>query len=159
AVFAGDFEIVEPLGEGGMGALYVVRQQSTGALRALKLMQKDLVRSQALRKKFEQEARIGATIESDHVAQVLAAGVDAATGMPWIAMELLGGETLGARVERTGPLAWPEVEAIFVQMCHALGAAHRLGNPVVHRDLKPENVFLATPRVVGVDLMVKLLDF
>ena len=157
AVFAGDFEIVEPLGEGGMGALYVARQRSTGALRALKLMQPELVRSPGMREKFEQEARIGARIDSDHVAQVLAAGVDPGTGAPWIAMELLRGETLAFRVERSGPLAWAEVVAIFAQMGHALGRAHRQG--IVHRDLKPENVFLAAPRVVGVALMVKLLDF
>ena len=157
SVFAGDFEIVEPLAEGGMGALYVARQRSTGALRALKLMQRDLVRSPALREKFEQEARIGARIESDHVAQVLAAGVDAASGMPWIAMELLRGETLAAYAERVGPLQAPHVVAIYQQICHALGAAHR--QSIVHRDLKPENIFLATPRAVGVELMVKLLDF
>jgi protein-disulfide isomerase/tRNA A-37 threonylcarbamoyl transferase component Bud32 len=157
ATFAGDFEILGPLGEGGMGALYVARQRSTGAQRALKVMQPELVRSPELRARFEQEARIGARIESDHVAQVLAAGVDADSGMPWIAMELLRGETLAERVARAGPLPWPEVVAIFGQMCHALAGAHRLS--IVHRDLKPENIFLATPRVVGVDLMVKLLDF
>jgi serine/threonine protein kinase len=156
AVFAGDFEIVEALGQGGMGALYVARQRSTGALRALKLMQRELVRSRDLCEKFEREARIGAQIESDHVAAVLASGVDAQTGLPWIAMELLRGETLAARLDR-GPLPWPEVVEIFGQMCHALAAAHRRG--IVHRDLKPENVFLGAPRMAGVDKMVKLLDF
>jgi protein-disulfide isomerase len=156
-LFAGDFEIVGTLGQGGMGAVYVARQRSTGAERALKLMHPDLVRSPELRAKFEQEARIGARIDSDHVAQVLAAGVDAASGMPWIAMELLRGETLAARVERGGPMPWPDVVAVFGQVCHALAGANR--QSIVHRDLKPENIFLATPRLSGVDLMVKLLDF
>jgi hypothetical protein len=157
ALFAGDFEIVAPLGEGGMGAVYVARQRSTGAERALKLMHPDLVRSPSLREKFEQEARIGARIESDHVASVLSAGVDPVSGAPWIAMELLRGETLAFRLERGGPMPWAELVRVYGQMGHALQAAHRLG--IVHRDLKPENVFLAAPRVAGVDMMVKVLDF
>lgn len=93
-VFGGDFRIVRPLRVGGMGAVYVAEQRSTGAQRALKLMQRELVGDPSLRERFEQEARVGATIDSDHVVQVIGAGVDGATGIPWIAMELLRGVAL-----------------------------------------------------------------
>ena len=91
ALFAGDYKIVRALKEGGMGAVYVAEQQSTGAMRALKLMHPQYVQDDAMRRRFEQEARAGARIQSDYVVSVIAAGVDDATGAPWIAMELLDG--------------------------------------------------------------------
>jgi serine/threonine protein kinase/formylglycine-generating enzyme required for sulfatase activity len=157
ARFAGEFEVLRPLGEGGMGAVYVVRQISTGVERALKIMHPQLVDDDKLRQRFLQEAKIGAQIESDHVVAVVGAGVDGGTGIPWIAMELLKGETLAAAVRRRGPRSAAEVREMFGQLCHALGAAHALG--IVHRDLKPENVFLAVPKREGVPYVVKVLDF
>src|SRR6185503_3583423 len=103
-LFAGDFRIERRLGEGGMGSVYVVTQLSTAAPRALKLMHVDLSSDASLRRRFEQEARIGAAIKSDHVVQVVAAGVDEPTRTPWLAMELLEGETLAQLAARRGPL-------------------------------------------------------
>ncbi|MEJ7727652.1 MAG: serine/threonine-protein kinase [Polyangiaceae bacterium] len=155
-VFGGDFRVVEPLGIGGMGTVYVAEQLSTGSLRALKTMHPRLVADARLRQRFEQEARVEARIDSDHVAHVVAAGVDADTGTPWLAMELLRGESLTARVER-GPVSVDTVREVMAQLGHALGAAHAMG--IVHRDLKPENIFLATPRREGVPFTLKVLDF
>ncbi|MCZ7685115.1 MAG: hypothetical protein M5U28_42625 [Sandaracinaceae bacterium] len=90
-VFAGDFRIVRPLAEGGMGAVYVAEQLSTGQLRALKVMQPKLLPDEKSRERFLKEARIGSRVESEHVVQVLAAGVDHETQIPWLAMELLEG--------------------------------------------------------------------
>src|SRR5438552_3872775 len=104
-VFATDFRVVSPLSEGGMGTVYVVDQISTGAQRALKLMHPQMVADERLRRRFEQEARISARIESDHVVHVVAAGVDGASGTPWLAMELLTGADLAAHVAKTGPVA------------------------------------------------------
>jgi serine/threonine protein kinase len=157
SIFAKDFRIVKPLMGGGMGAVYVAEQLSTGALRALKVMYPQLVEDPRNHQRFENEARVGARIASDHVVQVVAAGVDDETGMPWLAMELLEGEDLGAYVRRVGPLPPAEVRDIFEQLVHGLSAAH--DNGIVHRDLKPENIFLATPRRVGARYVVKLLDF
>jgi serine/threonine-protein kinase len=156
-VFAGDFRIVRPLKQGGMGYIYEVEQQSTGYLRALKLMNPALVTNDRMKQRFAQEARLGSKIDSDHVVQVVAAGVDEPTGVPWLAMELLQGRDLASYLRKRGTLSWGEVDEVFGQMCHALGAAHAVG--VVHRDLKPENVFLAAPRREGVPFMVKVLDF
>jgi len=155
--FAGDFRILRPLRVGGMGAVYVAEQRGTGTLRALKLMQRELVSDKTLRERFEQEARVGASIDSDHVVQVVSAGVDATTGIPWIAMELLDGLPLDLYLAEKGARPAGEVRFLFEQLCHALGAAHDKG--VVHRDLKPANIFLATSRVVGLSWMVKVLDF
>ncbi len=157
SLFAGDYRIVAPLSQGGMGAVYVVDQLSTGNRRALKLMHRELVHSPDLRRRFEQEARVGARIESEHVVQVLAAGVDAASGMPWLVMELLQGEDLASALARGGAMPPALVIDIMTQLCHALGAAHRAG--VVHLDLKPENIFLAASRRADVPFTVKVLDF
>jgi tRNA A-37 threonylcarbamoyl transferase component Bud32 len=140
-----------------MGAVYVAEQQSTGKPRALKLMHADLLKDAGQRARFEQEARVGALLASDHVVQVIAAGVDEATRMPWMAMELLEGEDLAACVRRRGALAPAETFEILRQACHALAAAHAAG--VVHRDVKPENVFLARTRGVDAAVTVKVLDF
>ncbi|HSQ62199.1 MAG TPA: serine/threonine-protein kinase [Polyangiaceae bacterium] len=155
-VFAGDYRIVRPLSAGGMGAVYLVEQLSTGKHRALKLMHRELVYDPASRQHFEQEARIGARIASEHVVEVQAAGVDAATQLPYLVMELLEGEDMATRLQR-GPFTLIEAATIFEQLGHALGAAHDAG--VVHRDLKPENVFLAVSKRTGMSLMVKVLDF
>jgi serine/threonine protein kinase len=156
-VFAGDYRIVERLAEGGMGAVYVAEQLSTRRRRALKLMRPDLARDPRSRERFVREAQIGATIQSEHIVEVIAAGIDEPSGTPWLAMELLSGETLHAHVQRRGPLPPSVVLEIVRQLGHALDQAHRAG--VVHRDLKPENVFLSNARRSDVELTVKVLDF
>ena len=157
SVLGGDFTIVRPLSSGGMGAVFVAEQASTGKLRAIKLMHKELVADPKQRERFEQEARVGARIPSDHVVQVIAAGVDPATGAPWMAMELLEGEDLAGHLQTRGTLPAAEVLTIFEQLCHALGAAHKAG--IVHRDVKPENIFLAKTRSAAGEVSVKVLDF
>src|SRR5688572_24087856 len=91
ATFAGQFRIARLLGAGGMGAVYVAEQLSTGSARALKVMRPELVHNSQLVERFTREARVGARIPSDHVVQVIAAGIDTESGMPWLAMELLQG--------------------------------------------------------------------
>jgi len=156
-IFASDFRIERPLAVGGMGAVYVVEQLSTGRKRALKLMLPSVVENPRTRERFEQEARVASQIASDHVVEVVAAGIDGTSGTPWLAMELLEGETLSARIARGGPLAPVETLEVFRQMCHALGAAHAAG--LVHRDIKPDNIYLAAPRREGVPFTLKILDF
>ncbi|MCC6521392.1 MAG: SUMF1/EgtB/PvdO family nonheme iron enzyme, partial [Polyangiaceae bacterium] len=157
AVVGGEYRIERALKQGGMGAVYVAEQLSTGARRALKVVLPELVADEGARKRFEREARVGARIESEHVVEVLAAGVDGTTGMPYLVMELLEGEDLEAYLERRGALSAAETLALLAQVCHAVGAAHRAG--IVHRDLKLENVFRAIPRGKGDEFRVKVLDF
>ncbi len=156
-IFAGDYKVVKPLKAGGQGSLYVVEQVSTSKLRALKLMLPELVAQPSSRRRFELEAKIAARIQSDHVVESIASGVDVPSGTPWLVMELLEGEDLAVYTQKKRHLPAAEVLEIFSQLCHALGEAHRQG--IIHRDLKPENIFLATPRRRGVPFMVKVLDF
>ncbi len=157
SVFASDYKVVRPLRTGGQGSIYVVEQISTSKQRALKLMLPELVAQPSSRKRFELEAKIAARIKSDHVVESIASGVDAASGTPWLAMELLEGQDLAAYVQKKRRVPPSEVLEIFSQLCHALGEAHKQG--IVHRDLKPANIFLATARRRGVPFMVKVLDF
>jgi len=156
-IFASDFKVVRPLRSGGQGSLYVVEQLSTSKQRALKLMLPELVAQPASRKRFELEARIAARIQSDHVVESIASGVDLESGTPWLVMELLDGQDLAAYVQKRKRLPPSEVLEIFSQLCHAVGEAHAQG--IIHRDLKPDNIFLATARRRGVPFMVKVLDF
>ena len=156
-VLGKDFRILRPLAAGGMGAVYIVEQISTGRERALKIMHPQYVKSEDSRARFTQEARVGAKIRSDHVVEVVSAGVDDDTGIPWLAMELLDGEELAKRIQRKGLLAPQETLEIFRQLCHALGEAHK--NGLVHRDLKPQNLFMARSRRQGEAFTLKILDF
>ena len=156
-LFAGDYRVVRPLNAGAMGAVYLVEQQSTGMPRALKLLLPQLLSDPSLRKRFEQEARVASRIDSEHLVQVIAAGVDAASNTPWLAMELLRGETLGAHVERVGMVPQLQARSFLEQLCHGVAAAHDVA--IVHRDLKPENIFLHQAKGVGRDVTVKVLDF
>jgi len=157
AIVAGDYRVVRPLAEGGMGSVFVVEQLSTGSQRALKVVREELLKESKMLARFQQEARVSARIASDHVVQVMAAGVDPATQLPFMVMELLQGETLLSRVQSRGPFERAAAIELFEQLCHALAAAHDIG--VIHRDLKPENVFLAKSRRANASTMVKVLDF
>lgn len=88
SLFGGEYRIVRPLAHGGMGSVYVAVQLATQKERAVKVMHPALVRDARSRERFLQEARAGASLESDHVVEVVGAGVDSETGVPWIAMEL-----------------------------------------------------------------------
>jgi serine/threonine protein kinase/formylglycine-generating enzyme required for sulfatase activity len=155
--FAQDFRVISTLGKGGMGVVYLVEQLSTGKKRALKLMQPSAAADATMRERFVQEARVGAMIQSEHIVEVIGAGVDQWTGVQWLAMELLEGEDLGTYVRKRGSLTPPEVYEILSQLCHGLAAAHAI--PVVHRDLKPENIYLARSKREGGRVLVKILDF
>ncbi len=156
-LIAQDYRVVRHLAEGGFGAVYVVEQLSTRKQRALKVLRVQIAADRANVDRFVREATVGSTIESDHVVEAIAAGIDVSTGLPWIAMELLDGLDLASLIARRGALDPPDVLEICRQLCHALAAAHDAG--VVHRDLKPENVFVARARRADVPFTVKLLDF
>ena len=155
-VIDGKYEMVRLLGEGGMGAVYEARHRGTGRRVAVKVILGDAAtRTPDVVERFQREARASGAIESQHVAQVLDTGVDAATGNPYMVMELLAGEDLHQVVERLGPLH-PEIALrIAAQACIGLQAAHDRG--IVHRDIKSANLFLALRD--GGEVTVKLLDF
>lgn len=152
-----EYKVERLLSQGGMGAVYVVEHVTTGKRRALKVMLSHLVRDQGSRDRFEREARIGARIESDNVVEVVDAGVDEATGLPFLVMELLDGVDLDHVIENQKVIPPKGVADIVEQLCDALGRGHAIG--VVHSDLKPENVFLEKPKRRGVAFTIKVMDF
>ncbi|HET7546079.1 MAG TPA: SUMF1/EgtB/PvdO family nonheme iron enzyme [Polyangiaceae bacterium] len=153
----GDFEVIRELGAGGMGSVYLARQKSTDALRALKVMRQRFRGDLEFERRFSEEARVGAHIKSDHVIEVIAAGVDDALGLPWLAMEYLEGRTLDVTMERFGVPGATDASVLLEQLFHALSCAHDAR--VVHRDLKPENVLLARAETPGLPFTIKVLDF
>ena len=157
SIFGRDFRIVKALRAGGMGAVYVAFQISTGKERALKVMAPELASDPATRERFVLEAQAAGRIESDHVVEIVTAGVDEASGAPYIVMELLKGEELGDYIERVRLLPLGDVAEILQQIGHALEQAHQQG--LVHRDLKLENIFLCASRRRDVAFTAKVLDF
>jgi phosphate transport system substrate-binding protein len=156
-IISGGYRIVRALAAGGMGTVYEAEQIVTGAQRAIKVMHGQFAGDESLRARFVREARLAASIPSDHVAQVLDAGHDEESGALYIVLELLEGTTLSRELRTRGAFAWSDVLEIMRQVAHALSAAHARG--IVHRDLKPANIFLSRSRHAGLPLMVKVLDF
>ncbi|MBW2456645.1 MAG: protein kinase [Deltaproteobacteria bacterium] len=155
SLFNGHYEINRCIGQGGMGAVYEVVHQETQRRRALKVMLPSKVKREGLRERFKREATVVAGVQSEHIADVLDAGIDGESGSPFIVMELLEGEDLAAMLERLGTLPPVEVVRHLWQASLALDKTHAAG--VVHRDLKPENLFVIA-RDDG-SSCVKLLDF
>ena len=155
ALFAGRYRIARCIAAGGMGAVYEVVHIETERRRALKVMHAHFVQSAELRDRFKLEAKAAAQIDSEFIVDVFDAGVDEATQMPFLVMELLKGEELGKRLERVGRFAPPEAITYLWQTALALDKTHKAN--IVHRDLKPENLFL-TQREDGPP-RVKVLDF
>ncbi|WP_437977568.1 serine/threonine-protein kinase [Sorangium sp. So ce295] len=154
-VFARRYRVVRLIAAGGMGAVHEVIHLETDRHRALKVMHPHLFQSEEMRERFKREARITAKVESEYIVDVFDAGVDEATGMPFLVMELLRGEELGERLTRAGRLPPAEVMTYVYQTALALERTHAAS--IVHRDLKPANLFL-TQREDG-SVRVKILDF
>ncbi|WP_438014451.1 serine/threonine-protein kinase [Sorangium sp. So ce315] len=154
-VFARRYRVLRLIASGAMGAVHEVVHLETERRRALKVMHAHLFQSEEMRERFKREARIAAHIESDHIVDVFDAGVDEATGMPFLVMELLRGEELGQRLQRVGRLPPDEAVTYLHQAALALDRTHAAN--IVHRDLKPANLFLSQ-REDG-SVLVKILDF
>jgi serine/threonine protein kinase len=154
-IFAGRYKVLHTIAVGGMGTVYEVIHLETERRRALKIMLPQALRNADLRERFKREARVAARVESEFIVDVFDAGIDEATGMPFLVMELLRGEELGQRLARAGRLPPNEAVAYLQQTALALDKTHRAC--IVHRDLKPENLFL-TDREDGRP-RIKVLDF
>jgi serine/threonine-protein kinase len=152
----GKYTILRLIGRGGMGSVYEGRNIQTHKRVAIKLLSSpELVHNPDLVRRFFQEARAGAVVESEHVVQVYDSGTDPTTSMPYMVMELLQGEDLDACVKRLRALPPAVAARVVLQAASGLAKAHSLG--IVHRDIKPANLFLS--RRESGELTVKLLDF
>ena len=144
----GPFEILAPLGAGGMGEVYRARDTKLGRDVALKLLPPLFTADADRRARFEREARLLASLNHPHIGAIY--GFEDAGNVPALVLELVEGHTLDDRVRR-GPLPLAEALAVAQQIADALDAAHSAG--IIHRDLKPSNIKI-TP-----DGVVKVLDF
>lgn len=151
-ILAGRYRLLSRLGQGGMGAVWRAEHLGLNSVVAIKLIDEEVVKSEETLARFEREAHAAASLRMSNVVQILDYGVDGQT--PYIAMELLEGESLSARLERESRLAPEQAAPIISQVGRALSRAHELG--VVHRDLKPDNIFLVRD---GDQEIAKVLDF
>ena len=149
----GPYEITAPLGAGGMGEVYRARDTRLGRDVAIKVLPHNLSANEEVRARFEREAKAVSSLNHPNICTLFdigrAPGEAGSDGTDFLVMELIEGETLGARLQR-GPLPAPELLKIGIEVADALDRAHRQG--LVHRDLKPGNVMLTRSGA-------KLLDF
>jgi Leucine-rich repeat (LRR) protein len=134
----GLYRVLGVLGQGGMGVVFHAEDSHLRRPVALKLLRPGAAADAPARERFLREARAAAGLEHEHIVPVYQAGE--ASGVPFLAMPLLAGESLEARLRRAGPL--PAAEALRLGRQLARGLAHAHGRGVMHRDVKPANVWL-----------------
>jgi serine/threonine protein kinase len=148
----GNYRIVEPLGEGGMGMVFRVEHVVLGRSYALKVLRAKVFEREALAsQRFLREARAAARVRHPNIVDVFDFG-HLPDGRPYLVMEMLDGESLLERVSR-GPLVPPDAVTIARQIAHALAAVHDVG--VIHADVTPSNAIV----LAGDPLQIKLVDF
>ena len=149
------YEIVSPLGAGGMGEVYKARDTRLDRIVAIKVLPAAVAGDAAFHERFDREARAISQLAHPHICTLYDVGDD--NGVAFLVMEFVDGETLADRLRR-GPPPLDEALAVAVQIAGALRAAHAAG--IVHRDLKPGNVMLARPATGAASApYAKLLDF
>mgnify|MGYP002780373691 CR=1 FL=1 len=145
----GGFQLTRLLGRGGMGAVYEAIDPDLGRAVAVKVMLPSMATNKDAREQFLREARTVAAVKHDHVVTIFRVGEE--RGIPYLAMELLAGESLADRCRRS-PLAIGETVRVVREVAAGLAAIHTSG--VIHRDVKPDNIWLESPGG-----RAKLLDF
>src|SRR5215467_7327037 len=143
----GPYEVLSPLGRGGMGEVYKARDTRLERTVALKVLPSQLSENPEARQRFEREAKTISQLSHPHICALYDVGNQ--DGVEYLVMEYLEGETLAERLARA-PLPLDQILRYGIEIADALDKAHRQG--IVHRDLKPGNVMLTKSGV-------KLLDF
>lgn len=157
------YRIGEVIGRGGMGAVYRATDERLGrevALKVILLPVGDAELRERARARFQREARAAARLHHPNVVTVHDFGTDSALGLDYLVMELLHGEDLARRLERSGPLPVAAALAVVAQAARGLAAGHRAG--LVHRDVKPGNLLLTQgdegPRVHVLDFGIARVE-
>src|ERR1035438_699770 len=143
----GPYEILAPIGAGGMGEVYKARDTRLDCTIAIKVLPEYIARREDLRARFEREARAVASLSHPNICVLHDIGCQDGTG--YMVMEYMEGETLAAHIEK-GALPLDQALKLATQIADALDRAHRAG--VTHRDVKPQNIMLTRDGV-------KVLDF
>ncbi|GAB4563484.1 MAG: hypothetical protein Tsb0020_12660 [Haliangiales bacterium] len=152
----GKYEIIDELGVGGMGTVYLAKHTLIGRLAAIKVLNPELSSKTDAVERFFNEARAATAINHPSIVEIYDYG-HRDDGSAYIVMEYLQGESLKARIKRLGVLPVENALVIVRQTAAALGAAHAID--IIHRDIKPDNIYLIRdPEVAGGE-RVRLLDF
>ncbi len=153
-ILDGRYHVLELIGEGGMGRVYLAEHVEIGRRVAVKILHQVYSRMPELVERFRREARAASRIGHPHIVDVTDSGTTPDESVYFV-MEYLEGVELASVIDREGALRTTRALNIASQICRALAAAHAVG--VIHRDLKPENVFLTVRE--GTSDFVKVLDF
>jgi serine/threonine protein kinase/tetratricopeptide (TPR) repeat protein len=137
-VLGGRYEILQLLGEGGMGAVYKARDRELDRFVALKIIHPDLANRPGVLQRFKQELILARKVTHKNVIRIFDLGE--ADGIKFISMDYIDGQDLKSMLKQKGKFAPEEAVTIVAQVCRALQAAHAEG--VIHRDLKPQNIML-----------------
>jgi hypothetical protein len=132
------YEIIRPLGQGGMGAVYLAREKSLDRFVAIKVLKPELSQGQSSRERFRREARIAAQLSHPSLLPLYSFGE--VGGLWYFVMGYVRGVSLAERLRVQGPLSSGDASRILVELADALECAHR--NGIVHRDIKPSNIML-----------------
>src|SRR5271169_4647245 len=145
----GSYEVVAPIGAGGMGEVYQAHDTKLGRDVAIKVLPEAFVSDPERLSRFQREAKMLAQLNHPNIATIY--GLEHSNGTQYLVMELVSGENLAERVKREGAVPIEEALTIAKQIAEALEAAHE--KSIIHRDLKPANVKLT------LEGKVKVLDF
>jgi tRNA A-37 threonylcarbamoyl transferase component Bud32 len=151
-----NYQVLSLLGEGGMGAVYLAEHPFMGRKAAIKVLRRELAEDKGLVERFMNEARAANAIHHPNIIDIIDVG-QLPSGVPYLMMEFLDGESLAKRIEREKHLAISAAVDIATQTASALYAAH--GKGIVHRDLKPDNLYLVPDEGRQLGQRVTVLDF
>ncbi len=149
------FEIIERIGEGGMGVVYRARQISVDRMVAIKVLNAEVANDPTWVQRFINEARACSKLQHPNTIRLIDFGQSSKDGLLFIAMEFLDGMNLRQALERSGKMPPQRVLKIMAQACQSLAEAH--AHQIIHRDLKPDNLFIIN--MAGSPDFVKVLDF
>lgn len=153
SILDGKYEIVQRLGSGGMGEVYLVRHVHLQELRVVKILRQDLAADPSAQKRFMREARLATQIKHPNVA-ILYDFSTLQDGSFYMVWEHIQGQDVGDRIRRQGPFPVPTAVRLGVQALHGLEAVHATG--VIHRDLSPDNLMITEDKAGN--LRLKIID-
>ncbi len=139
----GNYDLLEKIAEGGMGAIYRGRQRETGTIVAIKIMAPHLTKNPLLLKRFEQEFRAASRLDHPNIVRALDYSDNG--NSPYLVMEFVEGESLGQKLERQGRMSEADAIRLIGQVAQGLHRAHKQN--LVHRDVKPDNILVTNDGV------------
>src|SRR5262245_48144122 len=134
----GNYDLLDKIAEGGMGTIYRARDRDSGTIVAIKVMPRHMAANPTLLRRFEQEFRAASQLAHPNIVRALYFGEEGQ--MPYLVMEFVEGESIGAKLEREGKMSPTDAIKVIVQVAQGLHRAHKQG--LIHRDVKPDNILL-----------------